>query len=64
MTRWTLEKEMDKLRTEGRLKDKEIAGLKERYIEAVNDGAQLKRKIKKCKCPECGFSLEQALKDK
>ena len=25
---------------------------------------QMKRNIRKCKCPDCGFSLEQTLKEK
>ena len=42
----------------------EIKQLTERYIEAVNDFAQMKRNIRKCKCPDCGFGLEQALQEK
>jgi RNase P subunit RPR2 len=36
--------------------------LKERYIEAVNDMVKLKRRLKNCICPHCGFLFEQALK--
>lgn len=36
--------------------------LKERYIEAVNDMARLKRKLKNCVCPHCGFGFDQAPK--
>ncbi len=41
----------------------EVERLKERYIEAVNDIAQMKRNVKKCKCSNCGFGLDQALKE-
>lgn len=48
----TLRAVNDKLKTD-------IERQKEQYIIAVNDMARLKKKLKNCVCPDCGFGFEQ-----